>query len=231
MFTTRRGIPGFFRWADSRGGYTVSRRDMDAQNSPRNTKTCYRTPACRRGAALLSLVLPWLSGCVYFGDWLHNGLKVGPDYQGPTALVENEWIDFNNPRIISNSCGVDEAAWWRSFNDPVMDELVLTGAAAESTAAGWPALRVLEAQAQRAIAVGSLFPQSQEVCRQLRTTAAKSRRIHQRPTARDRSLGVWTTGFNASWELDVWGRFRRAIESADATWTPRSSITTTSWSR
>ena len=31
-----------------------------------------------------------------------------------------------------------------------------------------------------------------------------------------RSFGIWNTGFNAAWELDVWGRIRRGIESADA---------------
>jgi NodT family efflux transporter outer membrane factor (OMF) lipoprotein len=189
---------------------------MDARKSPREaeTMTGRRHPG-RPVFALLLLALPGLSGCAYFGDWLHNGFKVGPDYHGPAAPVAKEWIDFNNPRLISQACGVDEAAWWCNFGDPVMNELVLA-AYRQNLPLRVAGLRVLEAEAQRAIAVGGLFPQSQDVFGNFEQRQRSLNGFTNGLPPGDRSLGVWTTGFNASWELDVWGRFRRAIESADA---------------
>ena len=188
----------------------VHNDDAGSRDSPRGDNS-----SSRWVLVLLSLALPWLDGCSYLGNWAHNGFKVGPDYHPPGACVANQWIDFNNPRIISNACGVDEAAWWRSFNDPLMDELVLT-AHRQNLPLRVAGLRVLEAQAQRAIAAGSLFPQSQEAFTNFEQRQRSLDGFTNGMPPGTRSLGVWTTGFAASWELDVWGRFRRAIESADA---------------
>src|SRR5690606_10034410 len=74
--------------------------------------------------------------------------------------------------------------------------------------------RILEARGQRNIAVGNLFPQSQ---------SAMGAYAHGQITENlnvpvPSSFNIWATGFNASWELDFWGRYRRSIESANATW-------------
>ena len=174
----------------------------------------HRRP-CRSALALLLLVIPLASGCAHLGDWLHNGFKVGPDYREPPVLVADEWIDFNEPRVISDASGVDEATWWQNFNDPVLDELVLT-AHQQNLPLRVAGLRVLEAEAQRGIAAGGLFPQSQEAFGNFEQTQRSELGYSASLPPSVRSLGVWTTGFNASWELDVWGRFRRGIESADA---------------
>ena len=64
------------------------------------------------------------------------------------------------------------------------------------------------------IAVGNLFPQQQERRRQLH------RKQGQQPRWRTAATEQWfrnsEVGFNVSWELDIWGRFRRSIEAADA---------------
>ena len=88
--------------------------------------------------------------------------------------------------------------------------------------------RILEARAQRGIAVGNLFPQSQQAFGDyMRTNLSKNA-----PNAAPSSLNYdeWTLGTSLAWELDFWGRFRRAIEAADATSTPRSTTTMTCWS-
>jgi NodT family efflux transporter outer membrane factor (OMF) lipoprotein len=84
---------------------------------------------------------------------------------------------------------------------------------------------VLQAQAQRNIAAGNLFPQSQELQgayahAQLGSNGQFVNQLVGAPNAAAGTgpsyLNVFTTGFNASWELDFWGRFRRAIESSNA---------------
>jgi len=148
-------------------------------------------------------------------NWMHNGFKVGPDYHEPAVSVADEWIDFNDPSIISEANGVDEPAWWRNFNDPLMDELVLT-AFEQNLPLRAAGLRVLEAEAQRAIAAGELFPQFQEAFGDFQQTQRSPTGFSLGLPPAVRSLGIWSAGFHASWELDVWGRFRRGIESADA---------------
>src|SRR5262249_47592062 len=73
--------------------------------------------------------------------------------------------------------------------------------------------RVLEALAQRGFAIGTLFPQQQEAF----ATFQRSTLSENRATPiGNRTFNDWQMGFDAAWELDVWGRFRRGIESADA---------------
>ncbi len=72
--------------------------------------------------------------------------------------------------------------------------------------------RILEARAQRGIAIGNLFPQQQ---------TANASYFHGQITKNlnipiPSKLSLYTTGFNASWEFDVWGRYRRLIESSTA---------------
>lgn len=170
---------------------------------------------CRRVGLLVCLGLLCTSGCAHLGNWLHNGFKVGPDYCEPAVSVAGQWIDFNSPSVISEANGVDEANWWRNFNDPVMDELVLT-AYQQNLPLRVAGLRVLEAERQRAIAAGELFPQFQEAFGNFQQTQRSPTGFSSGLPAAVRSLGIWSAGFRASWELDVWGRFRRGIESADA---------------
>lgn len=65
----------------------------------------------------------------------------------------------------------------------------------------------VEARAQRGIAASNLLPRQYTRSQQSQTTAV---------VGGPRNLDDWQTGFDLSWELDVWGRLRRAIESSDA---------------
>ncbi len=173
--------------------------------------------AYRLNVLALLPVLWLMTGCGHVGNYFHNGFKVGPDYARPAAEVAEEWIDFNDPRVISDALGVDEREWWGLFQDSNIEELVQQSYDQNLTlrVAG---LRVLEAQAERAIAVGLLFPQFQEgIGEYTRTQVSRNAGalLGPPPTA-SRTFSNWTLGFNAAWELDLWGRYRRGIESADA---------------
>lgn len=171
-----------------------------------------------------------LSGCADLPDarpidWCRNGFKVGPNYRRPRAPVAEDWIEFNNPKLISASSGVDERAWWRELQDPTLDDLVQSSYRQNLSlrAAG---MRVLQARYQLGIVESELLPQRQRYT---------GRYAHvQRSTAGDltglnelnnrlpigiqipRTFDSWHHGFDLLWEVDVWGKFRRAIEVADA---------------
>ncbi len=175
---------------------------------------------CKRARAILCLSLAALTltagGCAYLDGWMQNHFKVGPEYRKPAAPVADQWIDFNDPRVISDSLGVNDEAWWEVFNDPFLDDLVPL-AYEENLPLRAAGMRVLEARAQRAIAAGNLFPQSQEALGQYQriqiSTNGNPAGVTMLPA---RAFSLWTSGFNATWEIDLWGRLRRGIESADA---------------
>jgi NodT family efflux transporter outer membrane factor (OMF) lipoprotein len=73
--------------------------------------------------------------------------------------------------------------------------------------------RVLAARAQRNFAVGNLFPQVQDATGAYQRIKLSQERANPPPEA---WFSDWETSLNLSWELDFWGRFRRAIEAADA---------------
>jgi outer membrane protein TolC len=149
------------------------------------------------------------SGC-QFQEWIHNGFKVGPNYSRPPAPVASAWIDYKDPRVISERPDLSE--WWRIFNDPALNSLTEM-AYRQNLTLRVAGARILEARAQRGIAVGNLFPQVQQA------TAAYSRTKVPNKIAnafKEQWFQNWSGGLNASWELDFWGRFRRAIEADDA---------------
>jgi NodT family efflux transporter outer membrane factor (OMF) lipoprotein len=168
------------------------------------------------------------SGCVTTGplEYVRNGFKVGPNYGRPPAPVAEQWIETGDSRIQSRH--LQYADWWSVFQDPTLNTLVNTAYEQNLTlrSAG---TRVLQARAQQAIAVGNIFPQAQQANGQY-SRVALSHETFNNPSAFAALSSTpippgalfgnfysdWTAGFNLSWELDFWGRLRRAIESANA---------------
>jgi NodT family efflux transporter outer membrane factor (OMF) lipoprotein len=181
------------------------------------------------GAALLS------SGCLTTGplEWVRNGFKVGPNYCRPPAPVADEWIEAKNASVQDRHL----QDWWRVFQDATLNSLVNV-AYEQNLNLRVAGTRVLEARAQQAIAVGNIFPQLQQANGEYSRTAL-SRNMANNPAAINQLLAqtvppsslssfpasqiptsffsTWTADFNLSWELDFWGRFRRNLESANAT--------------
>ncbi len=141
------------------------------------------------------------------------GCAVGPDCKTPQAIVPAQWTsplaggETNGPAAL--------AAWWTNFGDTNLDSLVtmavqsnLTLRAAES--------RVREARAQQGVVSGSFWPS-------LGTSASYSRNRYGAnsfpPLA---GFGVpldynlYNAGFDAAWELDIFGGTRRAEQAASA---------------
>jgi len=109
----------------------------------------------------------------------------------------------------------DYSAWWTLFDDPTLTTLVET-AYRQNPSLQAAGARVLEAEASRGIAIGTLYPQIQEAAGAFSYTRASKNRANQSGPAVDTTFSDWSVGFDAAWELDFWGRFRRGIESSDA---------------
>jgi NodT family efflux transporter outer membrane factor (OMF) lipoprotein len=142
------------------------------------------------------------------------GCAVGPDFVRPRAKVSPNWMEAGDKRVKSEPA--DYRNWWHTFNDQVLDRLI-DRAYRENLSLRIIGVRVLEARAQLGIAAGKLFPQTQQAFGffQYNRTSERAALANLEP----RSLLEFRQseiGLSAIWELDFWGKFRRAIESADA---------------
>lgn len=151
-------------------------------------------------------------GCTGPLTYWRNGLKVGPNYRKPPAPVARQWIDAADQRV--HSTPTDLSGWWTVFGDPTLNHLIDVSARQNLTLrqAGF---RVLEARARYGIARGNFFPQSQ-VAQGGYTRTALSRQQANRSFIPTPYYSQFDLGFASAWEIDFWGRFRRAIESSEA---------------
>jgi NodT family efflux transporter outer membrane factor (OMF) lipoprotein len=167
------------------------------------------------------------AGCLTTGplDWVENGFKVGPNYQRPPAPVAPEWIAAPNGKAQDSP---KHPYWWSVFGDPVLNQLIVT-AYRQNLTLRVAGTRVLQARAQQSIAVGAIFPQLQEATGSFSQVNLSHNTFNNpsafadtasKPPPPGTPVGNfypnWSSGFNLSWELDFWGRFRRTIESANA---------------
>jgi len=150
------------------------------------------TPRLRNLAIALSVAVGG-NGCT----------MLGPDYERPAAPVESQWLETGDTRIDSQA-PVDPAWWSASFGDPVLNTLV-ESALQENLTLRSAGLRVLQSQQQLAIAIGNQYPQQQQLVGQ----AAKEKQSGT-------TFENYNLGFNLSWEADIWGSYRRQVESASA---------------
>jgi NodT family efflux transporter outer membrane factor (OMF) lipoprotein len=161
-------------------------------------------PPLPRCLALLTLVGAVLgsSGCITLGlrEWVHNGFKVGPNYCKPPAPVAAEWIQARDADVQARHI----QDWWTVFQDETLNSLIRTSYE-QNLNLRVIGTRVLQARAQRAIAAGNIFPQSQQL-----------QGFYLNGTGNAHPAWFNFTGFTAGWEIDFWGRIRRGIESANA---------------
>lgn len=154
---------------------------------------------------------------------LLGGCMVGPDFERPEAPILDSWSSGADLPIDSRTGFTTRSAnsvpWWHVFRDETLNGLIAQAYRqnVELQAAG---VRVFQARAQLGIARGELFPQVQEI-----NGGSKSIRFSaQDPFIRDlERVGLVndhitrvSAGFDAAWEIDVWGKIRRDVQSADA---------------
>ncbi|HEY1435328.1 MAG TPA: TolC family protein [Thermoanaerobaculia bacterium] len=150
----------------------------------------------RQVAAACSFSLVLASGCL-----------VGPNYTTPKSDVAPQWLP--SPAASPKPLNAADAYWWKLFDDPVLDGLV-EAAYQNNLTLQIAGVRVLEARAQLNKSIGNLFPQQQGLSGAINWSQVNTPLTVNK--ADDNLL------FAASWEIDVWGKIRRGIESDRATY-------------
>ncbi|PPK74629.1 NodT family efflux transporter outer membrane factor (OMF) lipoprotein [Methylobacter tundripaludum] len=143
---------------------------------------------------------------------LLSSCMVGPDYVRPATETATQWLEAEDRRL--NTTSANDQTWWKSFNDPVLNQLI-DRAYLENLNIRIAGVRVLEARAQLGIATGNIYPQNQQLTGSL-SKVHLSERASQAAFSKIFDYAQTQLGLTASWEIDFWGKFRRAIESADA---------------
>jgi len=130
-----------------------------------------------------------------------SGCQVGPDFRPPETPVPDQWVGPLPPA--PTSAELDLARWWTTFQDPVLTSLV-ERAIDSNLDIKLAQARVREAQASRRVAASGLGPTVDAAGSYSRTGAS--------PVTTDQ----YRTGFDAAWELDLFGGTRRSLEAATA---------------
>ncbi len=138
--------------------------------------------------------------------------KLGPDYQRPATATAQRWLD--DTRAAQTRQRPVQEHWWEVFNDPPLNQLIQQ-VYQQNLDIKKAAIRIQEARAQLGIARGSLFPQKQQLSMELFHDQLSEHSPYYQSTG-EYAFTSFQTGFDAAWEIDIWGRFRRGIESAEA---------------
>jgi NodT family efflux transporter outer membrane factor (OMF) lipoprotein len=151
---------------------------------------------------------------VLFG--LLAGCTVGPTYRPPAIKAQPQWSPALAGGETTNSGSV--AFWWKNFNDPELDSLI-ERAVISNLDLRIAAARVREARAQFRVTAADLWPSvgtSASYERQLQSMHQPLLGSIPLPANVPFENNVYQAGFDASWEIDVFGGKRRATEAAKA---------------
>ena len=142
-----------------------------------------------------------------------GGCMVGPNYVRPDDQVGDQWYASATQGLAAGRA--DFQTWWTLLGDEQLTALIQR--AGESNLqleqAYW---RIVEARAQRGIAAGELYPTIDAQGSWSRRRASDNGLAPPVGREHNKARSLWGVGLDATWELDVFGRIRRNIESADA---------------
>ncbi len=162
---------------------------------------------------------------------LAGGCTVGPDYKRPDLSTPSAWNEAQQTGI--DATGTDLERWWTTFNDPLLNSLVERAVRSNLDLRAAEA-RIREARANRAVVAAGAWPTI--------NTSGSYTRVRSSENAfaispqgggggggtgggssggggggSNLDQNFYKTGFDASWEIDVFGGVRRGVEAADAT--------------
>jgi multidrug efflux system outer membrane protein len=154
--------------------------------------------------------------------FLVTGCTVGPNYQKPDLSVPADWQEAQHKGVDARSA--DLARWWSTFNDPLLDSLV-DRAVRSNLDLRLAEARIREARASRVITASGAWPMLNVSGSYTRNRASQNgvavpgggTVIEPSGGGANLDQNFYQSGFDANWEIDVFGRVRRSVEAADAT--------------
>ncbi|HEY8097793.1 MAG TPA: efflux transporter outer membrane subunit [Methylobacter sp.] len=155
----------------------------------------------------------------FFATLLLSGcFAVGPDYEPPKIPVPQQWSET------TAAIGAQPDKWWKTFNDPVLDNLI-SEAIASNLDLKLALERVKDARVLRTATIAAGLPSldaKSSISRRFNNTSSPASQTGTSSAGGGFGIGnqlinIFQMGFDAQWELDFFGGVRRAVEAADAT--------------
>jgi len=144
-----------------------------------------------------------------------GGCMVGPNYQRPEVSVPAAYPQAAAAQ--TNQTSQELSQWWRVFHDPQLDTLIEQATMANHDLR-FAQARVREARAQAGVARSALFPSANangEYSRQ-RLSEHSPNGLLARGVGQPLEQDFFDAGFDANWELDIFGGNRRGLQTAKA---------------
>ncbi len=143
---------------------------------------------------------------------MSTGCTVGPNYKRPDLPTPSAWNEAQQSGIETTSG--DLTRWWTDFNDPLLNSLV-DRAVRSNLDLRTAQARIREARAARAVAAAGEWP-TIGTSGQYKRTRTSENAFAIAPQSGTLDQNFYQAGFDASWEIDVFGGTRRSVEAADA---------------
>ena len=173
---------------------------------------------------------------------LMAGCAVGPNFKSPQSPVGGKWTSADEQKI--KGTPADTREWWKVFNDPVLNSLV-DQAFQQNPSLQAAGLRIIQSRLARAVSVWTFFPMgsvsgsamhkhnstnvkpevtigkggvafSHQLGQNLSEALGKNVSITLPDVSVSPKMDIYSAGVDAIWELDVWGKIRRNVESQTA---------------
>ena len=146
------------------------------------------------------------------------GCTVGPDYQSPAVREESRRSALDGEDVPSRTVqGAVDITWWKSFRDVELSSLV-ERVASQNLDLKTAAERVVQSVAQRRVAASQGLPNidGQSSTTYNRQSPNGTLSLLTPAPGAPLEYGLFHDGLTSSWQLDLFGRVRRAVEAADA---------------
>jgi NodT family efflux transporter outer membrane factor (OMF) lipoprotein len=159
-----------------------------------------------------SLQLAFARAIPFLLAGLLAGCVVGPDYHPPKAAAPAQWASPQEGGATNLSAA--GGAWWKSFHDAELDSLLVRAAQSNLNLRAAVA-RVREARAAARVVSADLYP-SLDTSAYYERNRFSANGVFPFPPGVPLDANVYQAGFDAAWELDVFGGTRRASQAARA---------------
>jgi outer membrane protein, multidrug efflux system len=139
------------------------------------------------------------------------GCSVGPKYSRPQMEVSGQWSELPASGVTGAASSAQVTAWWTTFADAQLDSLV-DRALRSNTDLRIALARIREARAQKGVVAADAFPSVDAAGAYTRSRPS----VNAPGGSSGKASDLFQAGFDASWEIDVFGGVRRAVEAANA---------------
>ncbi|QGY33197.1 efflux transporter outer membrane subunit [Pantoea cypripedii] len=159
-----------------------------------------------------------------------SGCTMGPDYKKQKGDSPADWSTWRSGDTSLHKLGsasvLTDNQWWKRYNDPVLNELIHRALSA-SPDLKTATLRFASARAQYRVTASSQTPDINATAKvtreQVSQNSPSTRALKEAIAQPDQLMDLMTapynwyqTGLDFSWEIDLWGHVRRAVEASDA---------------